>query len=444
MPRFLSIRSSALLASSWLATAASAQSITTGPASVTHVPVDHPAALALLLATLALAAWRLLRHGHGPHRLSSWLLVAAIAGWAAHGAGLMAQVVSAFTNPAGETRPIAVSPITAGGFTGFQPADFSNNAGQALKITALVLPDYAQCFAVNPANTLQPAGAPTPSPHPACAVGQTITAGASCRVDVETVCRGLIVAVLPTLTAVSPGSGSASGGVGITLTGTDLTGTTAVTFGGVAATSVNVVNATTVTAVTPAHAAGAVDVTVTTAAGSATLANGFAYVATTVGQSSGGGIIAALNGGLQNLIAATADSSIGADWGGPGTAVGAGAQSDTDGAANTVAIQTTLGQGNYAAAICSAYEVDSQGNSPCQPGNACYSDWYLPAKDQLNALYANRMAIVGFANSFYASSTEFSISPSNNAWIQIFASGATVAANKSTLTNVRCVRSFTP
>ncbi|WBV69267.1 IPT/TIG domain-containing protein [Legionella pneumophila] len=99
------------------------------------------------------------------------------------------------------------------------------------------------------------------------------------------------------------------------LTGTGLTGATAVTFGGIAATSVNVVNSTTVTAVTPAHAIGPVDVVIDTPVGGATLANGYTYLTTAVGQPSGGGIIACLNPG-NNLIAATTDISTGIVWGG--------------------------------------------------------------------------------------------------------------------------------
>ncbi|QXH44848.1 autotransporter domain-containing protein [Pseudomonas xanthosomatis] len=82
----------------------------------------------------------------------------------------------------------------------------------------------------------------------------------------------------PTLTGISPNSGSTAGGTSVTLTGTNLTGATAVTIGGTAATSVSVVNATTITATTPAHAAGAVNVVVTTPSGSATLTNGYTYV----------------------------------------------------------------------------------------------------------------------------------------------------------------------
>ena len=71
----------------------------------------------------------------------------------------------------------------------------------------------------------------------------------------------------PTVTALSPTHGAAAGGNTVTLTGTDLTGTTAVHFGANAATGVTVVNDTTVTAVAPAGTAGTVDVTATTPGG---------------------------------------------------------------------------------------------------------------------------------------------------------------------------------
>jgi formylglycine-generating enzyme required for sulfatase activity len=68
------------------------------------------------------------------------------------------------------------------------------------------------------------------------------------------------------------------GGTLITITGTNLTGASSVTVGGVAATSVVVVSSTSITAVTPAGTAGAKTVAVTTAGGTASLTNGFTYV----------------------------------------------------------------------------------------------------------------------------------------------------------------------
>ena len=73
----------------------------------------------------------------------------------------------------------------------------------------------------------------------------------------------------------------------MTLTGANLTGTTGVTFGGTAATSVTVVSATSVTCVTPAKAAGAVSVVVTTSGGNATLTNGYTYVASALPVTAG-------------------------------------------------------------------------------------------------------------------------------------------------------------
>jgi hypothetical protein len=78
---------------------------------------------------------------------------------------------------------------------------------------------------------------------------------------------------LPTLTAAVPNLGSASGGTTVVLTGTGLTGVTAVDFGGTPATSFTVDSATQITAVAPAGT-GTVQVTATTAGGTS---NGVAY-----------------------------------------------------------------------------------------------------------------------------------------------------------------------
>jgi hypothetical protein len=82
----------------------------------------------------------------------------------------------------------------------------------------------------------------------------------------------------PTVTGVSPTSGSTSGGTAVTITGTGFLAGAAVSFGGTAATGVTVVNSTSITATTPAHAAGAVSVVITnTDTKSGTLPNGFTY-----------------------------------------------------------------------------------------------------------------------------------------------------------------------
>ncbi len=82
----------------------------------------------------------------------------------------------------------------------------------------------------------------------------------------------------PGVSSISPDTGSTSGGTSVTIIGKNLQSGAAVTFGGAAGTSVNVISSTQMTAVTPAHAAGSVDVVVTNPGGrSATLAAGFGY-----------------------------------------------------------------------------------------------------------------------------------------------------------------------
>jgi hypothetical protein len=82
----------------------------------------------------------------------------------------------------------------------------------------------------------------------------------------------------PTVTSISPTSGTTAGGTAVTITGTGfLTGAT-VTLGGTSATNVTVVSATSITATTPAHAAGPVNVVVTnTDTQVGTLTNGYTY-----------------------------------------------------------------------------------------------------------------------------------------------------------------------
>src|SRR5664280_303619 len=81
----------------------------------------------------------------------------------------------------------------------------------------------------------------------------------------------------PTIATVSPASGTVTGGVVVTITGSNLADVASITFGGVAGSMVTPVSATQVTVATPVHAAGAVDVAVTTPGGTATSVAGFTY-----------------------------------------------------------------------------------------------------------------------------------------------------------------------
>jgi hypothetical protein len=83
---------------------------------------------------------------------------------------------------------------------------------------------------------------------------------------------------LPSITAVSPVSGPPAGGNTVTITGTGFTGASQVVFGnGAPATGFTVVSGTKITAIAPAHAAGAVNMRVTTPVGTSAVVTADQY-----------------------------------------------------------------------------------------------------------------------------------------------------------------------
>ena len=237
----------------------------------------------------------------------------------AHAAGAVAVTV---------TNPDAQSGTLAGGFTYIGPAPTVSSVaptsgpttgGTAATITganfvsgATVSFDGSAATGVSVVNSTT-IKATTPA-HAAGAVAVAVTAkgvtttyaqkytylGDTLFGNVE----GLIIDSLtytvpaPTVTSIAPSSGPIAGGTAVTITGANFVSGATVSFGGSAATGVSVVNSTTINATTPAHAAGAVSVTVTNPdAQNGTLANGFTYlgpaptvssVAPTSGPSTGG------------------------------------------------------------------------------------------------------------------------------------------------------------
>jgi hypothetical protein len=136
------------------------------------------------------------------------------------------------------------------------------------------------------------------------------------------------------------------------------------------------------------------------------------------------------NTGEHGLVASPNDQSIGAEWSSgsliltnsTGTAIGTGQ-------ANTTTIVTAIGTGSYAAKVCDDLILNG------------YDDWFLPSKDELDALYKQRNIVGGFAPSYYWSSSESSAS---SAWVQSFMNGI---QNSSTAKlrnefNVRAIRAF--
>jgi hypothetical protein len=151
----------------------------------------------------------------------------------------------------------------------------------------------------------------------------------------------------------------------------------------------------------------------------------------TIGQAALGGIIAYINGGgstgTSGLVATVADISSAAEWGCSGTVLsGADGTAIGTGNQNTIDIMAGCPSAGIAARLCG--DLTEGG----------YSDWYLPSKDELNALYTNKDAIGGFANAYW-SSTEYN---DNQAWLQLFSAGPQLNYDKDTACNVRAVRSF--
>ncbi len=170
----------------------------------------------------------------------------------------------------------------------------------------------------------------------------------------------------PVFTAESSQSGSTAGGGTVVITGDHLTDTTAVDFGAVAAPSFHVDSNTQITATAPAHAAGAVDVTVAGPGGpSATLAadtytfiapkaslsaSAIAFGSVPVGSASPPRPVAVTNSGTVPLAIATTALSGSSDFtrssdGCAGTTLGPGASC-------TIEIAfTPSGAGNRAAQL---------------------------------------------------------------------------------------------
>lgn len=136
-------------------------------------------------------------------------------------------------------------------------------------------------------------------------VGTTVNAGW------DEVTADLDPGVVETLQvdSINPAVGAITGGLPVTISGTNFAGATGVLIGGEAATSVVVVNSTTITCVTPANEIGLADVTVQHADGDGTLAYGFEYVIATVesvtpdeGPTAGGTIVSIIGAGFDNIV----------------------------------------------------------------------------------------------------------------------------------------------
>jgi hypothetical protein len=140
-------------------------------------------------------------------------------------------------------------------------------------------PPVGQCY-VNGAGTTITCTLATTSASGQVAVTVTTPGGTSATSPATE----FTFALAPAVSSVSPAAGPTAGNTTVTVTGSNLSGATAVSFGSVAAKSFTVTSSTSITAVSPSGSAGPVAITVTTAGGTSvkTSADVFTYSATPV------------------------------------------------------------------------------------------------------------------------------------------------------------------
>jgi hypothetical protein len=160
--------------------------------------------------------------------------------------------------------------------------------GDALAFTFLSIQSEA---AYNFSGTLSPGGLGAINPQEATNASFTVTSDGDgtlyLSLDIPVMSGDEVLVskasckpstLLPTVTSVSPNAGSTRGGTFVTITGTNFTPNNTVAIGGAAAIGITIVSPTSITAITPAHLAGLVDVSVTAPAGTGTASDLYRYV----------------------------------------------------------------------------------------------------------------------------------------------------------------------
>ncbi|MDZ7577059.1 MAG: DUF1566 domain-containing protein [Candidatus Nanopelagicales bacterium] len=114
-------------------------------------------------------------------------------------------------------------------------------------------------------------------------------------------------------------------------------------------------------------------------------------------------------------------------------------------ASTSIATVTAIGKGEAnTTAITSNAACDTAVKAPAAWAAKNYaggglSDWFLPSKDELNQLYAQKATVGGFAVDYYWSSSR---NYAGGAWYQSFGNGGQYTDPKSSAYRVRPVRAF--
>ncbi len=170
------------------------------------------------------------------------------------------------------------------------PASGTINGGTALTVTGTgFLPGATLSLAGTPANNVSVVSNTTISATtPAHAAGTVDIVVTNTDAKTGQLSQGFTYTAVsnpaPTITAISPSSGPTTGGTAVQITGTGFAAGATVSLPDIPATNVSVLSSTSITATTPAHFAGAVNVVVINPEEqSGSLNNGFTYVSNASG-----------------------------------------------------------------------------------------------------------------------------------------------------------------
>ena len=168
-----------------------------------------------------------------------------------------APTVTGVLPATGPTAGGTVVTISGTGFTGATGVKFGSNAATSVRVVS-----------AHKITATSPKGPARTVDITVTTAGGTSAAGTADKYTYVTP---------PTITGISPSSGTTLGGTEVTITGTGFTGATGVKFGSKAATNVRVASAHKITATTPAGDPRAVNIMVTTPGGTATGTGVYTY-----------------------------------------------------------------------------------------------------------------------------------------------------------------------